>query len=97
MTTLQPALNKDEEAGLPSDEKVNDVHLINREAHTVDDVNLAAYSFTKEENDRLVRKFDLHILPLIWGCYLFNSLDRGNVSNAKSDGMTGTFCFLCFE
>lgn len=29
------------------------------------------------------------ILPFIWWCYLFNSLDRNNISNAKSDGMTG--------
>lgn len=31
------------------------------------------------------------ILPFIWWCYLFNSLDRNNVSNAKSDGMTGNY------
>lgn len=30
-------------------------------------------------------------MPFIWWCYLFNSLDRNNVSNAKSDGMTSTF------
>nr|XP_031858636.1 uncharacterized protein CI109_006016 [Kwoniella shandongensis]KAA5525708.1 hypothetical protein CI109_006016 [Kwoniella shandongensis] len=45
-------------------------------------------SFTEEESRSLVRKFDWHILPFIWWCYLFNSLDRNNVSNAKSDGMT---------
>ena len=45
--------------------------------------------YSPEEDRRVVRKFDLHILPLIWLCYFFNSLDRSNVSNAKSDGMTG--------
>ncbi|WVQ84747.1 hypothetical protein IAT38_006904 [Cryptococcus sp. DSM 104549] len=45
-------------------------------------------AFTEEESMRIVRKCDWRILPLIWGCYLFNSLDRNNVSNAKSDGMT---------
>ncbi|ORY24762.1 major facilitator superfamily domain-containing protein [Naematelia encephala] len=57
-------------------------------AHKVEDVDLSAYQFTEEESKRIVRKFDLHILPFIWWCYLFNSLDRSNVSNAKSDGMT---------
>lgn len=28
------------------------------------------YSFTKEENRSVVRKFDLHILPLVWGTSL---------------------------
>ncbi|WVQ84746.1 hypothetical protein IAT38_006903 [Cryptococcus sp. DSM 104549] len=45
-------------------------------------------TFTHEESKRIAHKFDWRILPLIWGCYLFNSLDRNNVSNAKSDGMT---------
>lgn len=83
-------MDKDEESGIAPtlDIQAVESHTGNRAAHTVDAVNLAAYSFTQEENDRLVRKLDLHILPLIWGCYLFNSLDRGNVSNAKSDGMT---------
>ncbi|OWZ33331.1 high-affinity nicotinic acid transporter [Cryptococcus neoformans C23] len=49
---------------------------------------ISEYPFTKEENRCIVRKFDWHILPFVWACYLFNSLDRNNVSNAKSDGMT---------
>ena len=48
-------------------------------------------TFTAAEERALVRKFDCHILPFIWLCYLFNSLDRSNVSNAKSDGMTGMY------
>ncbi|WVQ75755.1 hypothetical protein IAR50_005386 [Cryptococcus sp. DSM 104548] len=51
------------------------------------------YDFTEEESRRLVRKFDWHILPLLWWGYLFNSLDRSNVSNAKSDGMTTDLSF----
>lgn len=99
-------MEKDEESGISPtlDIQAVESHIANRAAHAVDEVNLAAYSFSTEENDRLVRKFDIHILPLIWGCYLFNckqkpssrdsssdhcaALDRGNVSNAKSDGMT---------
>ncbi|WVQ75734.1 hypothetical protein IAR50_005365 [Cryptococcus sp. DSM 104548] len=46
------------------------------------------YDFTEEESRKLARKFDWHILPYLWWGYIFNSLDRSNVSNAKSDGMT---------
>ncbi|WVQ75736.1 hypothetical protein IAR50_005367 [Cryptococcus sp. DSM 104548] len=49
---------------------------------------LVNYDFTEEENGPLVRKLDWHILPYLWWAYIFNSLDRSNVSNAKSDGMT---------
>ncbi|ODN79290.1 hypothetical protein L202_03302 [Cryptococcus amylolentus CBS 6039] len=49
---------------------------------------LVKYDFTDSENRALVRKLDWHILPYLWWAYIFNSLDRSNVSNAKSDGMT---------
>ena len=64
---------------------------------------LATLEYTEEEERAIVRKFDWHvsgrrslsqasklmlkIIPLIWGGYIFNSLDRSNISNAKSDGM----------
>lgn len=32
-------------------------------------------------------KFDLRILPLLAVTYLFNALDKGNISNAKTDGL----------
>ncbi|CAD6586628.1 MAG: hypothetical protein CYPHOPRED_003619, partial [Cyphobasidiales sp. Tagirdzhanova-0007] len=65
-------------------------HESQKNITSTSEVELSVYQYTKEENRRLVRKFDLRqILPIIWACYLFNSLDRSNVSNAKSDGMTG--------
>ncbi|CDK27129.1 unnamed protein product [Kuraishia capsulata CBS 1993] len=36
---------------------------------------------------RLCMKFDFKILPLIAIMYLFNALDKGNISNAKTDGL----------
>ncbi|CAN6618529.1 high-affinity nicotinic acid transporter [Trichomonascus vanleenenianus] len=36
---------------------------------------------------RLCRKLDIHILPFIAFMYLFNALDKGNISNAKTDGI----------
>lgn len=32
------------------------------------------YSFAKEENRSVVRKFDLHILPLVWGTSLIRRI-----------------------
>lgn len=36
---------------------------------------------------RICWKFDIRILPLIAVMYLFNALDKGNISNAKTDGL----------
>ncbi|KKY28234.1 putative mfs transporter [Diplodia seriata] len=42
---------------------------------------------TYEHEKRLVLKFDLRILPVLAFMYLCNSLDKGNLGNAKTDGM----------
>jgi MFS family permease len=39
---------------------------------------------------RLVWKFDLRILPTLAGMYLFNSLDKSNLGNAKTAGLETT-------
>lgn len=36
---------------------------------------------------RICRKLDMRILPLTAAMYLFNALDKGNISNAKTDGL----------
>lgn len=36
---------------------------------------------------RIVWKFDLRILPLLAAMYLFNSLDKSNMGNAKTAGL----------
>ncbi|OJK02191.1 hypothetical protein ASPACDRAFT_114880 [Aspergillus aculeatus ATCC 16872] len=36
----------------------------------------------------LCRKFDLRLLPVLALMYLFNALDKGNLSNAETDGMS---------
>lgn len=35
----------------------------------------------------LCRKFDYRLLPVLAVMYLFNALDKGNLGNAKTDGM----------
>ncbi|KAJ0308731.1 hypothetical protein COL5a_006454 [Colletotrichum fioriniae] len=36
----------------------------------------------------LCRKLDLHILPVLAVMYLFNALDKGNLGNAETDGLS---------
>ncbi|KAK7202800.1 major facilitator superfamily domain-containing protein [Myxozyma melibiosi] len=43
---------------------------------------------------RICRKFDFHLLPLLAMMYLFNALDKGNLGNAKTDGMTTDLNFV---
>ncbi|KAJ5902689.1 hypothetical protein N7495_003217 [Penicillium taxi] len=41
---------------------------------------------------RLCRCFDMRLLPILAIMYLFNALDKGNLGNAKTDGMTDDSC-----
>ncbi|KZM23610.1 transmembrane transport [Ascochyta rabiei] len=42
---------------------------------------------TYEHERALTWKFDLRMLPILSFAYLFNALDKGNLGNAKTDGM----------
>ncbi|KAK4922273.1 hypothetical protein LTR66_016612, partial [Elasticomyces elasticus] len=42
---------------------------------------------------RLCRKFDYRLLPILAVMYLFNALDKGNLGNAETDGMTDDLNF----
>lgn len=45
---------------------------------------------------KLVWKFDLRILPVLAVMYLFNSLDKSNLGNAKTAGLEG-IQFICIH
>ncbi|KAF5870764.1 putative mfs transporter protein [Botrytis fragariae] len=47
----------------------------------------SAYVFDHQAERALCRKFDFRLLPVLACMYLFNSLDKGNLGNAKTDGM----------
>jgi len=50
--------------------------------------SLEAVSIIDHPAERaLCRKFDLRLLPVLAFMYLFNALDKGNLGNAKTDGM----------
>ncbi|CAN6607643.1 high-affinity nicotinic acid transporter [Trichomonascus vanleenenianus] len=44
--------------------------------------------YTKEEERKLVRKFDWHVLSFVSVLYLLSYLDRGNIGNANTAGMS---------
>ncbi|KAG9187509.1 hypothetical protein G6011_05380 [Alternaria panax] len=45
------------------------------------------FTWTEEEEQKLVRKIDLFLLPTIWLMYLLSYMDRTNIGNAKIAGM----------
>ncbi|KAF7854744.1 hypothetical protein EAF04_010312 [Stromatinia cepivora] len=47
----------------------------------------SAYVFDHQAERALCRKFDFRLLPVLACMYLFNSLDKGNLGNAKTDGL----------
>lgn len=47
-----------------------------------------------EHEKALTWKFDLRILPMLAIMYLFNALDKGNLGNAKTDGMDKDLGFV---
>lgn len=53
----------------------------------------ASFAIDPEAEQRLVRKFDLRILPCLAFMYLFNSLDKSNLGNAKTAGLEKTLGF----
>lgn len=50
----------------------------------------ADFVIDKEAERRLVRKFDVRILPTLAFMYLCNALDKGNLGNAKTAGLEKT-------
>ncbi|CAN8099154.1 unnamed protein product [Discula destructiva] len=46
-----------------------------------------------EAEVKLCRKFDIRILPVLAVMYLFNALDKGNLGNAKTAGLTDDLGF----
>ncbi|RPB08987.1 MFS general substrate transporter [Morchella conica CCBAS932] len=45
------------------------------------------FLYTREEEGKVVRKFDLHLVGFLAGLYMLSFLDRSNIGNAKVAGM----------
>lgn len=50
---------------------------------------IASVNIDAQAERALVRKFDFRLLPVLAIMYLFNSLDKSNVGNAKTAGLEG--------
>jgi sugar phosphate permease len=57
----------------------------NSTVYATDDAT--AYLIDHKAEKKLVWKFDTHILPVLAVMYLFNSLDKSNLGNAKTAGL----------
>ncbi|KAK0442524.1 major facilitator superfamily domain-containing protein [Desarmillaria tabescens] len=52
-------------------------------SHNIEDY----YRFDPKVEQRVVRKLDARLMPLIFCLYIFNAIDRSNLGNAKTDGL----------
>ncbi|GAA5890583.1 hypothetical protein JCM6882_002970 [Rhodosporidiobolus microsporus] len=50
-------------------------------------VKKPAREFTKEEEDKIYRKVDMHMMPTVAMLYLLSFMDRGNIGNARLAGL----------
>lgn len=48
---------------------------------------LRLLQYAPEEEKRVIRKFDWHVLSFVCALYMLSYLDRGNIGNAKTAGM----------
>ncbi|KAI9729404.1 MAG: hypothetical protein M1834_006928 [Cirrosporium novae-zelandiae] len=55
---------------------------------------LESYHVDKNLEKTLLRKLDIHVLPLLAIMYLFNSIDKSNLGNAKTDGLEEDLHFV---
>lgn len=62
-------------------------HTTKQDEETKEEIYMDARVHDPKAERRLCRKLDFRILPLIAVMYLFNALDKGNISNAKTDGI----------
>ncbi|KAF9234650.1 MFS general substrate transporter [Melanogaster broomeanus] len=77
----------EKERGSESGQKQpSDTQLEN--AGIVDDGPDARPMLTPEQEKRLWRKVDLRLMPILSLMYLLSFMDRGNIGNAKLDGLT---------
>lgn len=75
-----------------TDEKPTVSTAENVEHHDHNDINApydraAAPTYTKKEEDAVIRKLDWHLMPLIFVLYSLSVLDRSNLGNARISGM----------
>lgn len=77
-----------ETKGTDTDERTGSIITIDGKGDTVvTQEDGESYVIDAAAERRLLWKFDLRILPLLAMMYLFNSLDKSNLGNAKTNGL----------
>lgn len=51
-------------------------------------LRLQTLQYSPEEEKKVIQKFDYHIISFMCALYMLSYLDRGNIGNAKTAGMT---------
>lgn len=68
---------------------IKDVHLVEQlEKAIVEKNEVALREIDPKANARLTRKLDMHIIPWLFGIWLFAFIDRSNIGNARIAGLT---------
>ncbi|KAF9220039.1 MFS general substrate transporter [Gyrodon lividus] len=81
---MSPSLEKERGSGSVQ-KQASDTQLEN--AGPMNDVADAPPILTPEQEKRLWRKVDLRLMPILSLMYLLSFMDRGNIGNAKLDGL----------
>ncbi|KAF9230451.1 MFS general substrate transporter [Melanogaster broomeanus] len=81
---LKTALNTSSQGALESEVTPQETESCSSEEEPECSV---APALTAEQEVKLWRKIDLRLLPIITLMYLFSFMDRGNIGNAKLDGL----------
>ncbi|KAL9594425.1 MAG: hypothetical protein Q9219_007041 [cf. Caloplaca sp. 3 TL-2023] len=84
----QEPSSSDNKHSVSEEEKIIHVEAENGQFKTTSDGSTVIISPSAER--ALTRKFDLRILPVLAVMYLFNSLDKSNLGNAKTNGLEKT-------
>lgn len=70
------------------DEKYRTDHVEKSDAVPIESsIQPPARMFTPEEEDKLYRKVDYRIMPILSLLYLLSFMDRGNIGNARIEGL----------
>ncbi|TYJ55971.1 hypothetical protein B9479_003356 [Cryptococcus floricola] len=86
-TTIVRAEDKQEDRVSQLAQSEKDFYASDIDKDVVTDIEVAAADIDRVAEKRQVSFQDLRLLPVLAIVYLFNALDKGNLANAKTDGL----------
>lgn len=66
----------------------HDINKVDSSICPVGSIHDVARVIDHKAERALCRKFDIRLMPVLALMYLFNALDKGNLSNAETDGLS---------